>query len=229
MKKNVLLNLIALFTGSVVLAQTARVQVVHNSPDPNAGTVDIYIDAGAQPAINDLDYRSATPYVDLTAGTEIQVGIAPGTSTGPSDIIVSFPFTLTEGETYIIVADGLIGGAGAETFGLEVLAGAREVASNPAQNTDVTVYHGSIDAPAVDVYESSLGATVANDFTYRSFSGSYATLPFGNYYFEVRNSNQTATIAAVTAPLTGDLAGAGRRFSRCWRSSSSFRVFKSNS
>jgi hypothetical protein len=94
-------------------------------------------------------------------------------------------------------------------LGLEVLAGAREVASNPAQNTDVTVYHGSIDAPAVDVYESSLGATVANDFTYRSFSGSYATLPFGNYYFEVRNSNQTATIAAVTAPLTGDLAGAG--------------------
>ena len=76
-------------------AQTARVQVIHNSADAAAAVVDVYVNGGATPAINDFAFRTATPFIDLPAGVDLEIGIAPGNSTGPQDIIpgltVSFP------------------------------------------------------------------------------------------------------------------------------------------
>jgi hypothetical protein len=46
----------------------ARVQVIHNSADAAAAVVDVYINGGAQPAINDFAFRTATPFIDLTPG-----------------------------------------------------------------------------------------------------------------------------------------------------------------
>ena len=83
------LAIAAFATGAV--AQTADVQVIHNSPDPGAVMVDIYLDGGAAPAIPDFDFRAATAVLALPAGVETVIGVAPGNSSGPSTSSPSSP------------------------------------------------------------------------------------------------------------------------------------------
>ncbi|MDZ4679839.1 MAG: DUF4397 domain-containing protein, partial [Saprospiraceae bacterium] len=65
--------------------QTARVQVIHNSPSP---TVDVY--ANGALLLDDFVFRTATPFVDLPAGIEIDLAVAPGNSTSVNDAIATF-------------------------------------------------------------------------------------------------------------------------------------------
>ncbi len=67
--------------------------------------------------------------------------------------------TLADGETYVVVADGIVSPTGynpAPAFNLEVYAGAQETSANPS-NTDVLIHHGSTDAPTVDIFETLIG------------------------------------------------------------------------
>ena len=183
-------------------SSTARVQVIHNSADAAAAEVDVYINGAL--AIDDFAFRTATPYLDLPAGVGIEIGIAPGTSTGPGDIIANFPLVLTANETYAVVANGIVSGSGynpAPGFGLDILAGAREVAVDPA-NVDVQIHHGATDAPTVDIYESLIGiGLIANNIDYTEFRVSYLELPNINYAIEVRDETGTVTVGAYDLPI----------------------------
>ena len=88
-------KLMLLFYSSLLVAQTAQVQIIHNSPYP---VVDIYVDGTV--AIEQVAYRACTGLVDLPINTT--VGIAP---TG-GDVIATFPFTLASNETYVVTASG---------------------------------------------------------------------------------------------------------------------------
>src|SRR5690606_23622316 len=59
----------------------ARIQLIHNSADLGLQSVDIRIN-GEFPneAFNNLDFRVATPYVDVPAGVEMSVSINPANS-----------------------------------------------------------------------------------------------------------------------------------------------------
>ncbi len=81
---------------TTALAQTADVQVIHNSPDPAAAEVDIYIND--EPALDEFACRSATPVIQLPAEAELVIGVASGSSAGPQDIIATFPVTLMNGQ-----------------------------------------------------------------------------------------------------------------------------------
>lgn len=180
----------------------ARVQVIHNSADAAAASVDVYINTTK--AIDNFNFRTASPFVDVLAGTPVKIGIAPSTSTSVADTIASFTFTLNDGETYIVVADGIVSTTGyspIKPFGLEVYAMGREVAATTG-NTDVLVHHGSTDAPIVDVYETGVGAgLIIDDFEYKEFAG-YLSLPTNDYTLEVRDQTGTTTVAAYQAPLS---------------------------
>ena len=76
---------------SIVFAQTAQVQIVHNSPSP---TVDIYVDSVV--ALVDVAYRASTGLVDLPINTE--VGIVP--AYGELGNAVSNLFSGIEGPGY---------------------------------------------------------------------------------------------------------------------------------
>jgi hypothetical protein len=183
----------------------ARVQVIHNSPDDAAAVVDVYLDG--EILFDDVAFRTASPFVDAPAGVEISVAIAPGTSTSVADAIATFPFTLAEGEKYIIVADGITGLSStvytpAPAFNLEVFPMAREEATDPA-NTDVLVHHGSTDAPTVDVVEVGVGAgIVVDDASYPQFAG-YLELPTTTYQLAVQTADNATTVATYLAPLVG--------------------------
>jgi hypothetical protein len=56
----------AVLISAVSLAQTAKIQVIHNSADAAASSVDVYLNGGL--AIDDFAFRTATPFIDVPAG-----------------------------------------------------------------------------------------------------------------------------------------------------------------
>jgi hypothetical protein len=195
-----LILILALSAGSV-FAQTAKVQVIHNSADAAAEYVDVYIN-GAK-AIDNFMFRSATPFIELPAGVNIEVAIAGSESESVSEAIATFDYVLASGETYVIVANGILSAEGyapATAFDLYVYAMGREAATSEG-NTDVLVFHGSTDAPVVDVYESSVPAgTIIDNFAYGEFAG-YLELLTSDYVLEVRDETGMVTVVSYDAPL----------------------------
>ncbi len=186
----------------------ARVQVIHNSADAAAAEVDVYING--ELALDDFAFRTATPFIELPSNVDIEVGIAPGSSTGVDDIIATFNYTLETGVDYIIVANGIVSGSGydpAVPFDLNVFAQARVQASQSG-NTDVLVVHGSTDAPIVDVAEVAVPAgTVVDDLAYGDFAG-YLELGTADYALQVQTSNGTPVVTYGAPLATLGLDGA---------------------
>ena len=199
--KKILTLIGAALISTTSMAQTAKIQVIHNSADAAASTVDVYLNGGL--AIDDFAFRTATPFIDVPAGVQISVAIAPSTSTSVSDAIATFNYSLVSGEKYVIVANGIVSPSGytpAIPFDLHVFAGGRESATN-GTNTDLLVCHGSTDAPAVSVWETGVGAgQLFNNFVYSDFEG-YLELPTNDYVVEVRDNAGTTTVASYDAPL----------------------------
>ena len=198
---------VALPAGGALIAlpataiSTARVQVIHNAADAAASTVDVWLNSTK--LIDDFQFRTATPFVDAPAGESITISIKDQNSTSPANPIASFNYTLTGGSSYLLIANGIVSASGynpAPAFNLDVFATARERALSTA-NTDVLVYHGSTDAPTVDVVETGVGAgTIVNNLSYTQFAG-YLELPTADYKLEVRNETGDVTVATYDAPL----------------------------
>lgn len=210
MKKiTLLLKAIMLLGSFMTYAQTARLQVIHNSPDLAAQTVDVYVNGNM--FINDFQFRTATDFKTVPAGVPLTIDIAPGNSTSVAQSLYDVTVTLTSGETYIAIANGIISPTGytnPNSFGLNVFAQGREAANDPTK-TDVLVNHGSPDAPVVDVVETSVPAgTIVNDIAFPNFAG-YLELPNLDFTLDVRDASGTTTVATYLAPLqTLNLDGA---------------------
>jgi hypothetical protein len=200
MKKKLPLTLLTgMLLFQVAHAQMARVQVIHNSADNAAAEVDVYIND--EMAIDNFKFRTATPFLDLPAATNLKISIAPANSTSSADAIADFNFTLTEDETYIIVANGIVSTSGyspSPAFDLYVNSG-REAALT-ATNTDVLVFHGATDAPTVDIVVPGAG-TIVDNISYGEFEG-YLELATNNYTLEVRDESGMTVVASYQAPLT---------------------------
>ncbi len=185
----------------MVDVSTARVQVIHNAADAAAEVVDVWLDDTK--LLEDFAFRTATPYIDAPAGEEFTIAIqAPG-STSPENPIWSQQYTLAGGEKYVLVANGLVDTENYEPFqgfDIYVYAMGRETASSTG-NTDVLVFHGSTDAPVVDVVEVGAGAgTIVDDLAYGDFAG-YLELPTADYSIQIRNEAGTDVVAQYAAPL----------------------------
>jgi hypothetical protein len=181
----------------------ARVQVVHNSPDPAASVVDVYL--GSTLLLDDFEFRTATPFVDVPANLEITLSVAPGTSTDVSEALYSVDVTLVADETYIVVADGVLDPSQFDDsvntidFALQAFAGAREAAVT-AGNTDVLVHHGSPDAPTVDVVNQDGGGILVDDISYPEFQG-YLELPTADYSIDITTADNSVKVAGYQAYL----------------------------
>ena len=199
MKKQLLLFTALLASPVLAEAQTARVQIIHNSADAAAQSVDIYLNGTL--LLDNFAFRTATPFIDAPAGVPLQVAVAPGNSTGVQDAIATFPATFTANERYIVVANGIVSPSGyspAQPFTLSLYNMGREAASMTA-NTDVLVMHGSTDAPTVDVVAAGAG-TVVNDASYGDFAG-YLELPTADYTLSITDASGATTVASYLGPL----------------------------
>lgn len=189
---------------------TARVQVIHNSADLAAATVDVWLNNTL--LLDDFAFRTASPFVDLQAGVDLTVGVAPASSDDPSDAIAQFTYNLAEGETYVLVANGIVSGSGYTPnvpFNILVQAGAREAATSGASNTDLLVFHGCTDAPTVDVAETAVlgGATLVDNLSYGSFAG-YLEVPTADYALQVQDENGNELVNYLAPLASLGLSGA---------------------
>lgn len=182
---------------------TARLQAIHNSADLAAAEVDVYLNGAL--LVDDFAFRTATPFVDVQAGVDLTLSIAPGNSTSVNDAIANFDYNLPAGGSFILVANGIVSASGynpATPFDIYVQGGAREVGTSGAMNTDILVFHGCTDAPTVDVFESAVvNATLVDDISYGEFDG-YLEVPTLDFTLQVRTADNTTTVATYSAPLS---------------------------
>lgn len=210
MKKLTIFALALTVVSGSALAQTADVQVIHNSPDPAAAAVDVYINEDL--AIPDFEFRAATPVIPLPAGVELVIGIAPGGSSGPEDIIANFPVTLADGGSYLVMATGVLdpglpGNPDGEDTGFTLKIFDGQVTTSAPGTVNVLVYHGSPDAPTVDVQVSG-GPVLVSGLTYGFFAG-YLEAPAVDLVLEITPAGDNETVVvAYDAPLSL-LDGAG--------------------
>ena len=205
-----LVAMFAMLIGSAS-AQTARLQVIHNAADPGAVSVDIYLNGTL--LLDNFGFREATPYIDAPAGTPINIGVAGPNSTSAADTLKNFNVTLTENETYVAIANGVLdpnsfasNPDGRSTgFTLFVKAMAREMGTS--SDVDFFVLHGSTDAPTVDVLARRV-ATLVDNAAYGDITN-YITVPAASYILDVTPGDDNSTIvASFEANLSGLGGGA---------------------
>ena len=184
--------LATIFCTTLLLAQTAQVQIIHNSPYP---TVDIYVDGSV--ALTEVEYRACTGLVDLPVNTT--VGIAP---TG-GDVIAEFPFELATDGSYVVTASGIVGN---EDTPFNLLASTLDQAAQDDDSFALKVLHGVTDAPAVDIYAD--GALLVENLAYGDYAG-YLQVPAADYTIDVTAHGSSAAVASFSAPLAGLGGGAG--------------------
>lgn len=197
--KKLLLTVTSTMLLTTAMAQTARVQVIHNCADAVADEVDVYLNGTL--LLDDFAFRTATPFVDITAGSPITVAVAPKNSSSVADSIYSLTTTLTANATYIAVANGIVSNSGyspAPDFGLDIYTMGREAAGT-GSNTDLLVIHGATDAPAVDVRSGI--QTLVDDISYGNFSNGYLELPTADYTIRLTNTTGAQTVQTYSAPL----------------------------
>lgn len=186
----------------------SRVQIIHDVADPAAATVDLYV--GGDLLVDDFDFRTATPYVDIDAG-QYDVVIAGPDSESVDDGLVTFEdVEFAEQTRYVIVASGVLDPTEFEVnpderdtaVTLYVIDQTREE-STDASFDQLLLFHGVTDAPAVDLFAEN-SATLVSDLGYGDFSDGYLSVPPGITVFDLLVS---ATQARINSYQTPSLAG----------------------
>ncbi len=182
----------------------ARIQVVHNAADPGAESIDVWFDEDL--VVDDFDFRTATPYVDVDADN-YEVNIAPAGSDDPDDGIVTFEdVEFDDQQRYLVVANGVLdpGEFDANPDGedidltLYVYEDAREVASD-SDADDLLLFHGATDAPGVDLRVNN-EVNAVSDLTYGSFTDGYLSLAPGITVFDVLVADSDDRVASYQTP-----------------------------
>jgi hypothetical protein len=195
--------------GSVLLLNdtlVAKLQVIHNCADPAAAVVDIY--ANNNPLLPNFAFRTATGYVSLPAGVQLNIQVAPGTSGSAADALATVPVTLENGKKYVAIAKGVLAPASfavnpnavPTAFGLFLSDGMREVSTTTGE-VQFRVFHGATDAPTVDVLAN--GGPLVDNATYNDFTN-YISVPAANYNLDVTpGADNNTVVASFVAPLSG--------------------------
>lgn len=195
----------ATFVPFATSAQTARVMAIHNSPDAAVDTVDVWlVDGSSNVKIKDnLGFRQSTGFIDAPAGRNIRLAFAGKNSTMITDTLLGFGYNLTPNATYILFAQGHVatGFNPQQPFGLNVLAPARERYITAGDTTSIAIYHGSTDAPAVDIYARGVSSPLVGGAAYGAIT-SYLNVKTANLIIDVKAAGSSARLISYQAPLS---------------------------
>ena len=120
-----------------------------------------------------------------------------------SSPVFSTSVTLEDDKNYIAIAAGDPTVAeGDSAFGVFVTDQGRMAAAE-AGNVELLVFHGSPDAPTVDVIARDV-ATLVDDISFPEFDDGYVPVPPGTYTVDIALGNDNSVVAgSFTADLTG--------------------------
>lgn len=149
----------------------ADVRAFHGSPD--APPVDVLVNDTIR-AFENLAFEQATPYAFLMTDTyNFKVVPAGG---GPGDAVINADLPIDENQDYTIVATDFL-----SNITPIVLLDDNTLDPN---NARIRFFHGSPDAPAVDIRVAGGGPTLFSGVSFQGF-GDYVSVPGGSYDLEV--------------------------------------------
>ena len=148
----------------------ARFRVVHNSPD--APSVDVLVDDAV--VLANVPFFTVSPYLAAPAGTyNVKVNVADTATT-----VIEADLTLEADTYYTVIARGRVAEIAPSVL-------VDETGTAPAAgNSRVRVFHGSPDAPAVDVTLAD-GTVLVPNLSFPNASG-YLEVPAGSYDLQIR-------------------------------------------
>jgi hypothetical protein len=177
------LALLASFALPVVAqGESARVRVVHASPD--APAVDVLVDGSA--AFTSAPFKGITDYASLDPGT-YAVQVVPAGETEPAVIDAELGL---EARDYTVVAVGAL-------ENIEPLVLADNNAQPAAGKAHVRFVHASPDAPAVDIAVAG-GPVLFSNVAFKGV-GDYLPVDAGTYDLEVRPAGSEDVVLSVPA------------------------------
>ncbi|HKK89050.1 MAG TPA: choice-of-anchor B family protein [Saprospiraceae bacterium] len=177
---------------------SANVQIIHNSPDP---AVDIWV--GGNKAIENLQFRDATGFLELNSGMDLEIGVAPHPSDDISDVIYTQTLNLQEDQNYIALAQGAIGNA-SRPFEIQIIENASR-GSGDQGTMRFSFAHGSIDADDLRIESRDLINIVADNLSYGQVSDyiDFSVQPFLIDIFEEGAETPTGTYQVIPTGLFG--------------------------
>jgi hypothetical protein len=187
----------ALFLGAlspVAAAETAKMRVLHASPD--APAVDVYLDGTKVDALTNVPFGVISDYLTVPSGKHNVKVYATGTMDKP---VIDADLTLEAGKMYTVAATN-------EVAKIE----AQVLVDSPNPTTDkaqVRVIHFSADAPAVDI--APKGADPIISALAYPKATDYLALDGGSYDLEVRLAGTTT----VALDLPGVTVENGKAYS----------------
>ncbi|WP_164856339.1 DUF4397 domain-containing protein [Lujinxingia sediminis] len=190
-------------------AGQARIQLIHAAADPNAASVDVYLNETL--LLDDFEFRTTTPFVDVDGGDDLEIAIAPGDSESVDDALSTFSaVALPADERTIIVVAGVLDPPGFSpnpdgantTLSLTTFADARERSNEP--NFDqLAIFHASSDQPAVALALPD-GTELLSQLAYGEFAESYLSVAPGVLAFDLLRASDGARQGSFQTPeLTG--------------------------
>jgi hypothetical protein len=171
----------AAFTSAASAADTARVRVVHASPD--APAVDVYAD-GAKVHTN-VAFKGSSDYLSVPAGPHNFKVFATGANPATGTPVINADATLEAGKDYTVAAIGKVAN-------IKPLVLVDNNAAPAAGKAHVRVVHASPDAPAVDIAVKS-GPVLFPNVAFGKDAGP-TPVDAGTYDLEVRPTG-TMTVA----------------------------------
>lgn len=173
---------------------TGDVRIVHASP--NAPAVDVMVDDAY--ALTGVAYRGVSMFVPVETGTRRIRVRASGTST----TVIDAQLPITEGESYTVLATGLLAN-------IQPLVAENDLTAPAAGQVKVRVIHAAPAAAGVDVYVTAPGAPltgpVLTNVPFRAVSN-YLSIPAGTYQIRVTpTGTTTVAIDATVAFAAGQI------------------------
>lgn len=177
-----------------VPTKSAKVQVIHNSPD--APSVDVMVN-GLVVAGN-VSFHQASGFLDvnLFAPTTVQLALA-----GTKTVAYTEVFNLSPDMSYRVIASGFA--TPGSTPGLDLFPSIATTTVTSG-NVALDIYHSSPNAPTVGVVARGV-ATLVSAFSYGG--SEMVSVPAGSYILDINGGSAAgSTAASFIAPLSA-LAG----------------------
>ncbi len=176
------LNAVALSDAPEGNSGSARVRVLHASPD--APAVDVWVNGSK--VFSEIEFEESTNFAEVPAGT-YNVQVVPAGLTEP--VVIEADLDLMAGIDYVVAATDVL----AEITPVILTA---DGSTPDAGNGWVRFLHASPDAPAVDIALADGGAVLFENIAFQE-SGAYLPVPAGSYDLEARLAGTNTVVLGL--------------------------------
>ena len=198
LRKIIFLTGAAALLSSQLVSADARVTVAHFAPfADNLLDTSVSVALNGEVALENVEFKNFTPYIDLPAG-EYVVDIIP---TGTTTVAITATYMLEDGQDYTVYATG-----NGSLQPLELVALADDNTAPAAGNVKVRIVHTAPFGPTPESTEVSVrtagGDLVAGPGVAYGAATGYLELPAATYDLKVASNNgQVNLIDPLPVPL----------------------------